>query len=94
MKFPIDFEEKAALPPAPNGTGYPYKLSAKDLMANFRYAAINIDPDQSGPLQLEIIESNGKRRVRLLIELPSSGTHVLGAVSGVLQWIGTEDCDD
>jgi hypothetical protein len=27
-----------------------------------------------------------------LTQPPSSGTHVLGAVNGVLQWIATEEC--
>ena len=39
-QLPVDFEEKVKLPPAGGGAGYPFQLSAKDLMKNFVYAAI------------------------------------------------------
>lgn len=92
MKFPIDFEQKAKLPPQPNGAGYPYRLSAKDLMENFKYAALEIPVGQEGPLRLVITEENGTRRMQLLILAPSNGTHVLGVVDGEMEWIATEEC--
>lgn len=36
-KLPVDFEKKVKQPPPVDGKGYPYQLSAKDLMANFNY---------------------------------------------------------
>ena len=36
-KLPHDFEQKVRMPPAIGGKGYPYQLSAKDLMDNFRH---------------------------------------------------------
>ena len=45
LKLPINFEEKAKLPPSANGTGYPYRISAMDLMANFTYAALIVEDD-------------------------------------------------
>ena len=40
MGLPIDFEEKVKQPPAVGGVGgYPYSISAKDLMKNFVYAS-------------------------------------------------------
>ena len=44
MSLPVNFEDKVKLPPAPGGTGYPYRLSAADLMKNFVYASVVIDP--------------------------------------------------
>jgi hypothetical protein len=83
MKFPIDFEQKAALPPAPNGTGYPYKLSAKDLMANFNFAAAQVDPDQD-QYEPRLVErqKDGKRYLSARMP-PLAGT---GGISFV-------DCD-
>jgi hypothetical protein len=39
MSLPVDFEEKAKAPPSPSRDGYPYRISASDLMKNFAYAA-------------------------------------------------------
>lgn len=36
-KLPHDFEQKVRMAPAIGGKGYPYQLSAKDLMDNFRH---------------------------------------------------------
>lgn len=38
--FPVDFTDKAKEPISPGGTGYPYRISANDLMRNFHYAAL------------------------------------------------------
>ena len=37
-------------------------------------------------------QSGGLSWVPGIPELPTSGTHVLGAVNGTLQWIATEEC--
>ena len=60
MNLPVDFEEKVRLPPREDGKGYPYKLSAKDLMQNFRYAALQV-----GEGLTEEISPNGIRTVTL-----------------------------
>jgi len=36
-KLPVDFEERVKRPRPANGIGYPYQISAKDLMDNFHY---------------------------------------------------------
>lgn len=36
-KLPIDFEQKVKIPPKVGGAGYPYQISAKDLMEDFNY---------------------------------------------------------
>ena len=45
-KLPHDFEKKVRMAPAVGGKGYPYQLSAKDLMDNFRHVNTGI-PDGS-----------------------------------------------
>ena len=35
--LPVDFEERVKRPRPANGIGYPYQISARDLMANFRH---------------------------------------------------------
>ena len=42
MALPVNFEEKAKAPPAANGAGYPYRLSARDLMRNFVFSSVVI----------------------------------------------------
>ena len=42
-KLPVDFTEKAKIPPAMAGAGYPYRISAKDLMQNFVHASLDVD---------------------------------------------------
>tara|TARA_R110002153_G_scaffold83884_1_gene210456 strand:- start:233 stop:514 length:282 start_codon:yes stop_codon:yes gene_type:complete len=43
-KLPHDFEQKVRMAPAVGGKGYPYQLSAKHLMDNFRH----VNKDQAG----------------------------------------------
>lgn len=50
MKLPIDFEEKVRLPAAVDGKGYPYRTSAKDLMANFVFSAVGVPENLPDPL--------------------------------------------
>lgn len=42
MSLPINFEEKVKAAPAANGTGYPYRISATDLMKNFVFASVEV----------------------------------------------------
>lgn len=88
ISLPVDFEAKLKSPPGVSG-GYPIQLSAADLMKNFTFASLDADPS--------LIEaasgSNGRPGRKLKIPaVPGSGTHVLGAVDGALQWIATEAC--
>lgn len=69
--------------------GYPYQIKAADLDKNFVYATLEIDStlveETSGQ------EGFAKRKLKIPA-VPKSGTHVLGAVSGELSWIATEEC--
>jgi hypothetical protein len=89
MTLPVDFEAKARGAKDASGGGYPVQLSAADLMRNFVFAAL--DADES--LIEETTGQGGHPARRLKIPAPpTSGTHVLGAIGGTLQWIATEEC--
>jgi hypothetical protein len=73
----------------PAAGGYPYQLSAGDLDKNFVFATLDADPS----LVETKTGAGGHTQRRLKIPAaPASGTHVLGAVGGTLQWIATEEC--
>jgi len=69
--------------------GYPYQIKAADLDKNFVYATLEID----ATLVEETSGQEGFTKRKLKIPaVPKSGTYVLGAVSGGLEWIKTEEC--
>jgi len=88
LKLPVNFEDKAKLPPAANGTGYPYRISASDLMKNFTYAALDVEDGWTEDVSV----GSHRGRKLMLPQLPSGGTYVLGCVDGAVQWIETEEC--
>lgn len=49
-RLPVDFEAKVKAPPPANGNGYPYQISAKDLMDNFRY----LEDKTDGFVEMEV----------------------------------------
>lgn len=51
-KLPVDFEERVKRPRPANGVGYPYQISAKDLMDNFKY----LDAKESGGVPEGFVE--------------------------------------
>ena len=89
MTLPVNFEEKVRQAKQASGGGYPVQLSAADLMKNFVHAALDADPSL-----IEQTTGQGGHPARKLKipTIPATGTHVLGAVDGVLQWIATEEC--
>lgn len=87
--FPVNFAELAQSGGNPAAGGYPYAIKATDLMKNFVFAALDADDT----LVETITGQAGYPQRKLKIPpVPSSGTHVLGAVDGALQWIATEEC--
>lgn len=99
MALPVDFRQKVRLPPAAGANGYPYSISADDLMKNFLY--LDFDAVNQQPLRIEVVNEDAwgpvvRKSVRIagFPPPPESGTHVLGSVNGVLQWIETTDCDE
>jgi hypothetical protein len=52
--LPVDFEKKVRESISPDGTGYPYRISAKDLMQDFVFAALEASKEtHSSGLKLE-----------------------------------------
>lgn len=89
MNLPIDFEAKIRGAKNASGDGYPVQISARDLMANFVYSALDADVS----LVEETTGQGGLSSRKLKIPaVPSGGTYVLGAVGGALQWLSTEEC--
>lgn len=92
---PISFAALAKTAGNPAAGGYPYALKGTDLDKNFTFATA--DFDTADFLVTDGLGAGGhqSRKVALALRiptLPGSGTHVLGAVDGVLQWIATEEC--
>lgn len=87
---PVDFEERAKRPKGSTNADYPYAIRASDLMQDFVFATLDVDPT----LIEEIGGMGGHKQRRLKIPaIPSSGTYVLGSVEGTIQWIAAETCD-
>jgi hypothetical protein len=87
--IPVDFEERVKRSTGTNASDYPYAISARDLMQDFVYAALDADET----LIEEVIGQGGHNSRRLKIPAaPQSGTYVLGVKNGLLEWIETEDC--
>jgi hypothetical protein len=78
MNLPVDFEQKVKLPPAVNGRSYPYQISARDLMQDFRYAALQVDETEVSGLSLqENINADGTRSVKLYGEATGGESTIL-----------------
>lgn len=88
FKLPVDFEEKAKMPPSANGTGYPYRISAHDLMKNFTLAALDVDITW---YENQSVGNHMGRKLKLP-EVPQNGTWVLGFSDGEIKWIEVESC--
>jgi hypothetical protein len=80
--FPVDFQTVA------KGGDQLKPLSSSDLMRNFAWAKLQVDPTL-----VNEVSSMGFTAFKLKIPpVPSGGTYVLGAISGALSWIATEEC--
>ena len=86
---PVDFEERVKRAPGKMGSDYPYAIKATDLMQNFVFATLDIDP--AYVKSINGVGGHAQRKLKLPAP-PTSGTHVLGAVGGTIQWIATEEC--
>lgn len=89
IDLPINFNVKVKMSAGAGGAGYPYRISASDLMANFNYSALDVDDSWIEDTRT----SFGPGRKIKLPALPYSGTHTLGCVSGDLQWIVNEEIE-
>lgn len=92
---PISFEALAKTAANPAAGGYPYTLKGTDLDKNFTFATSDFDSTDFKLTSGLGAGGHKNRKVALAIRIPavpSSGTHVLGAVGGALKWIATEEC--
>lgn len=89
MSLPVDFEAKARGAKSASGGGYPVQISAADLQKNFVFAALDAD---ASLIDTTTGQGGHQQRKLKIPAVPGSGTHVLGAVNGALQWIETEEC--
>ena len=87
--LPVSFAEKSKQGGNPAAGGYPYQISASDLDKNFVFAALDVDDSL---VQATTGQGGHLARKLKIPTVPGGGTHVLGAVGGVLQWIATEEC--
>jgi hypothetical protein len=96
MDFPVDFTEKAQLPASAGGSGYPFKISANDLMRNFHYAALDAG---DGWIESKK-DSLWEGRKLKLPTVPSGGDlSLLSATGGAVGWSQYEEkevsiCED
>jgi len=89
MSLPVNFEEKVRLPAAVGGAGYPYRISAADLMLNFKYLE-DLWPVNPGQGDIMYYSLNGWS---VLYAPPSgSGIHVLTHDGAYPSWTPTEEC--
>lgn len=87
-KLPVDFEQRVKAAPPAGGKGYPYQISARDLMLNFKFL-MNQMPVGYNDNEM-IILSGGKW---VILDAPSSsGTHVLLCADGIMQWRAASEC--
>jgi len=80
--FPVDFKNNVKSGKTSN------PIKAADLMQNFVWAKLLVDDSLTEKTTLM-----GFSAFKLKIPAaPKTGTYVLGAVSGGLSWIATEEC--
>ena len=92
---PVSFDALAKTAANPASGGYPYTLKGTDLDKNFTFATEDFDSTDFTVTGGLGAGGHPNRKVALAVripELPTSGTHVLGAVDGTLKWIATEEC--
>jgi hypothetical protein len=84
LKLPVDFSEKVKLPAEANGAGYPYRISASDLMKNFEYAALDVDESWMEQGSGTYTSQTRKLKLPALID---DGKFFLVCVDGTPQWM-------
>jgi len=81
---PVNFDNLVKAPKKSNSEGYPYQLSSKDLMRNFVFATLQIDPDH-----IEDAKGLGgypARKLKIFPPIPSEQS-VLIARDGAPIWL-------
>lgn len=86
LEFPVDFTDKAKQAPSANGTGYPYRISANDLMRDFHYAALTaeegwIESDTAG------LYDGRKLKLPAIPQGSAEQYYILTVSGGILEWL-------
>ena len=92
---PVSFDALAKTAANPASGGYPYQLKGADLDKNFTFATEDFSAEHFAVSTALGAGGHQSRKVALktpIPTIPATGTHVLGAVDGSLQWIATEEC--
>jgi len=85
LEFPVDFTDKAKMPANASGTGYPYRISANDLMRDFHYAALDAE---DGWIESSDGPWDGRKLKLPAIPKGSAEQYYILAVSGgTLEWL-------
>jgi hypothetical protein len=87
-----NFERLVKNKPAKGSNDYPVAIKAKHLDENWKMTTLLEGTGEPKLYEVEYTKE-GTRITRILPEPPASGTHVLGAIDGTIQWIATEDCE-
>ena len=80
--FPVDFQTVV------KGGKSTSPISSADLMRNFAWAKLVVDDSL---VETTTVMGFSAHKFKMPA-LPGSGTFVLGAISGALTWIATEEC--
>lgn len=81
---PINFDDLVKASKKSTAEGYPYQLSSKDLMRNFVFATLQVDPDH-----IEGAQGLGgypARKLKIFPPIPSEQS-VLIAINGAPIWL-------
>lgn len=96
MDFPIDFTEKVKLPAGAGSNGYPYTISANDLMQNFHFAALDAE---EGWIETKKDSLWNGRKLKLPKVPSGEGVYFLSVTGGTIGWSQYEEkevsiCED
>jgi hypothetical protein len=84
------FERDLANKPGNGSSAPPRTIRAKDLDENNK--KLTVLQGEGSPPSYTVKYTPDGIILNVLPTPPASGTHVLGAVNGVVQWLATEDC--
>jgi len=88
MALPVDFEKMVRLPPLVGNKSYPYRISARDLMLNFNWAALRVGESEVEGIELVEDVSGNRRTLRLTGSAAKSLPFSVSSANGQLTVTG------
>ena len=85
LNLPVSFTQEIQ----GNSNNLPYQIKASDLDKDFVFAALDAD---NSLIEQTTGQGGHPARKLKIPAVPQSGTYVLGAISGSLEWLSTEEC--